>query len=122
MRGRPRKLEILDVDEVVAAARREETTVEITTPAVIEIERNPKRCSGHPTLAGTRTTVHNIVANVQLYNGDIERMVKDFPHLTVELVEAIMAWYRDHREEIDGILQRRRERYARRLAVKRISG
>jgi uncharacterized protein (DUF433 family) len=96
--------------------------VVIATAPVIEIERNPKRCSGHPTLAGTRTTVHNIVANVQLYNGDIERMVEDFPHLTVELVEAVMAWYRDHREEIDGILQRRRERYAHRLAAKRTTG
>ena len=96
--------------------------MEIATLPTIEIERNPKRCSGHPTLARTRTTVHNIVANVQLYNGDIERMVEDFPHLTVELVEAIMVWYRDHREEIDGILQRRRERYARRLTVKRFTG
>jgi uncharacterized protein (DUF433 family) len=90
--------------------------VEIATRPVIEIERNPKRCSGRPTLVGTRTTVHNIVATVQLYNGDIERMVEDFPHLTVVLVEAVMAWYRDHREEIDGILERRRERYAFRLS------
>jgi uncharacterized protein (DUF433 family) len=111
--GRPRKLEILDSGEVVAALRRKETTVEITTPPVIEIERNPKRCGGNPTLAGTRTTVHDIVANVQLYDGDIERMVEDFPHFTVEVVEAIMAWYRDHKEEIDDILRRRREEYQR---------
>jgi uncharacterized protein (DUF433 family) len=119
VRGRPRKLEIRVSDEVVAAARRKETTVEITTPAVIEIERNPKRCGGNPTLAGTRTTVHDIVANLRLYDGDIERMVEDFPHLTVEVVEAVMAWYRDHEEEIDGILRRRRERYERRLAQTR---
>jgi uncharacterized protein (DUF433 family) len=93
--------------------------VEIATPPVIEIERNPKRCSGHPTLAGTRTTVHDIVANVKLYDGDIERMVEDFPHLTVEVVEAVMAWYGDHKEEIDGILRRRRERYEHRLAQTR---
>jgi len=117
--GRPHKLEILDIGEAVAAVRRKETTVEITTPPVIEIERNPKRCGGNPTLAGTRTTVHDIVANVRLYDGDIERMVEDFPHLTVGVVEAIMAWYRDHKEEIDDILRRRRERYERRLAQTR---
>lgn len=93
--------------------------MEIAPPPVIEIERNPKRCSGHPTLAGTRTTVHDVVANVRLYDGDIERIVEDFPHLTVEVVEAILAWYREHKEEIDDILRRRRERYERRLAQTR---
>jgi uncharacterized protein (DUF433 family) len=53
--------------------------VEIATPLVIEIERNPKRSGGNPTLAGTRTTVHDVVANVRLYDGDIERMVEDSP-------------------------------------------
>ena len=37
----------------------------------------------------------------------------DLPHLTVGVVEAIMAWYRDHKEEIDDILLRRREEYER---------
>ena len=117
--GRPRKLEIRDIDEAAAALRRKETGVEVTTPPVIEIERNPKRCGGNPTLAGTRTTVHDIVANVELYDGDIERMVEDFPHLTVGTVEAIMAWYREHKDEIDDILRRRRGRYERRLAQTR---
>ena len=66
---------------------------------------------------GTRTTVHDIVANVQLYGGDIDRMVEDFPHLTVEVVEAILAWYREHKEEIDEILRHRREAYQRLLAT-----
>jgi uncharacterized protein (DUF433 family) len=92
--------------------------VETATPAVIEVERDPDRCAGHPTLAGTRTTIHDVVANVQLCDGDVQRMVEDFPHFTVGLVEAIMVWYRDHKDEIDGILQRRRERYERLLAVK----
>jgi uncharacterized protein (DUF433 family) len=90
--------------------------VEIATPPLIEIERNPGRCSGNPTLAGTRTTVHDIVAYVQLYDGDIQRVVEEFPHLTVEMVEAIMAWYHDHKDEIDAILRRRRERYGRLMA------
>jgi uncharacterized protein (DUF433 family) len=82
----------------------------------IEIERNPERCSGNPTLAGTRHTIHDIVADVQRYGGDVQRVVDDFPHLTVELVEAVMAWYCDRPEEVDEILRRRREEYQRLLA------
>jgi uncharacterized protein (DUF433 family) len=115
----PRRLKVEQRAELIRLAWSKETIVETTTRPVIEIERNPKRCSGHPTLAGTRTTVHDIVANVRLCNGDLERMVEDFPHLTVEVIEAVLAWYRDHQEEIDGILQRRRERYERRLAQNR---
>jgi uncharacterized protein (DUF433 family) len=88
----------------------------------IDIERNPERCAGHPTLAGTRMTVHDIVADVQLYDGDVRRVVADFPHLTVETVEAVMAWYGDHQEEIDGILRQRREEYQRQLAEQQRSG
>ena len=90
--------------------------MEIKTPPTIEIERDPKRCGGNPTLAGTRTTVHDIVATVQLYEGDIQRVVDEFPHLTAEVIEGIMAWYRDHQEEIDSILRQRREQYERLLA------
>jgi uncharacterized protein (DUF433 family) len=89
--------------------------------ASIEIERDPERCGGHPTLAGTRMTVHDIVADVQLCGGDVRRMVADFPHLTVETVEAVLAWYGDHREEIDRILRSRREDYQRLLAEQRSS-
>jgi uncharacterized protein (DUF433 family) len=89
---------------------------EIASPPTIEIERNPRRCGGHPTLAGTRTTVHDIVAYVQLYDGDVQRVSEEFPHLTVEVVEAILAWYREHREEIDTILRCRREEYQHLLA------
>ena len=85
--------------------------METVTKPTIQIERDPKRCSGHPTLAGTRTTVHDIVAYVQLYDSDVQRVVEEFPHLSVDVVEAIMAWYADHKDEIDGILQRRQERH-----------
>jgi uncharacterized protein (DUF433 family) len=118
-RGRLHKLKIGTNAAVVAVIQWKETTVEIAPPPVIEIERNPKRCGGNPTLAGTRTTVHDVVANVRLYDGDIERMVEDFPHLTVEVVEAILAWYQEHKEEIDGILRRRCEEYQRLLAESR---
>jgi uncharacterized protein (DUF433 family) len=119
VRGRLRKLKVQNNGAVVAAVQWKETSVKIAPPPVIEIERNPKRCGGNPTLAGTRTTVHDVVANVQLYDGDIVRMVKEFPHLTVEVVEAIMAWYQEHKAEIDDILRQRREDYQRLLAESR---
>jgi uncharacterized protein (DUF433 family) len=93
--------------------------MELANPVNVEIERNPKRCGGDPVLAGTRMGVHDIVSYWQLYEGDVQRVVDDFPHLTVGQVEAVLAWYRDHQEEIDGILRRRREDHQRLLAETR---
>lgn len=86
--------------------------MEITTPPAIQIERDPERRSGAPTLAGTRTAIHDIVSYCRLYEGDIQRVVEEaLPHLTIEQVQAALAWYQDHQEEIDERLRRRRERY-----------
>jgi uncharacterized protein (DUF433 family) len=87
--------------------------MELASAPTIQIERNPERCGGDPTLAGTRMTVHDIVADVQVHGGDMQRVAEEFPDLTVEIVEAVMAWYREHKDEIDEILLRRREDYQR---------
>jgi len=93
--------------------------MELVSPPTVEIERNPKRCGGDPVLAGTRMGVHDIVSYWRLYDGDVQRVVDDFPHLTVGQVEAVLAWYRDHQEEIEEILRRRREDHQRILAETR---
>jgi uncharacterized protein (DUF433 family) len=89
-----------------------------STP-IVEIVRDPEVRGGAPTLAGTRLAVHDIVSQVQRNNGDVQRVVHDFPYLTVEWVQAVLNWYQDHREEIDEILRRRQERYQRLLARSR---
>jgi uncharacterized protein (DUF433 family) len=90
--------------------------MELATQPTLEIVRDPELRSGAPTLAGTRLAVHDIVSHVQRNDGDIQRVVDDFPYLSVELVQAVLDWYGEHRDEIDEILRRRRERYRRLVA------
>jgi uncharacterized protein (DUF433 family) len=81
------------------------------------IVRDPETCGGKPILSGTRTGVHDVVGYAELYGGDLERVREEaLPHLTMEQIHSAMAWYGDHREEIDEILRRRRARYQRGLA------
>jgi uncharacterized protein (DUF433 family) len=95
---------------------RKEVRMEQTSTPVVEIERVPGRLGGAPTLKGTRMGVHHIVGSVELYDGNVERVVDDFPWLTVEVVRAVLAWYADHREEIDEIRRRNREALEQLLA------
>lgn len=76
------------------------------------ITRNPRRCGGAPTLAGTRIGVHDVVGYAQVYGGDLERVREEaLPDLSAEQIHAAMAWYAEHREEIDTILRERQEHY-----------
>jgi uncharacterized protein (DUF433 family) len=81
------------------------------------IVRDPNRCGGDPTLAGTRTAVHDVVSYVNLYSGDLERVREDaLPHLSLDQIHAAMEWYGEHRQEVDDILSERRDCYERGLA------
>jgi uncharacterized protein (DUF433 family) len=102
------------IDAIPSGERR--PPMELTSPPTIEIIRDPEVRGGAPTLAGTRMGVHDIVSHVQRNNGDMQRVVEDFPYLTVDVIEAVLIWYRDHQEEIDKILRQRREEYQRLLA------
>jgi uncharacterized protein (DUF433 family) len=93
--------------------------MEPASPPIIEIVRDPETCGGDPRIAGTRMPVHDIVSYWQLYRGDVQRIVDDFPYFTVEQIQAVLDWYHEHREEIDEILRQRREDYQRLLAETR---
>lgn len=76
------------------------------------IVRDPDRCSGAPTIAGTRIGVHHVVGYARAYNHDLNRVHGEaLPHLTLGQIKEAMVWYADNREEIDAILQRQREHY-----------
>jgi len=70
------------------------------------IARDPEILEGKPYLVGTRMGVHSLVGYWQTYAGDMERILREFPHLTREQIEAALAFYEDasHRAEIDRIL------------------
>jgi uncharacterized protein (DUF433 family) len=92
--------------------------VDVASPP-LEIVRTPGTRSGHPRIAGTRLCVHDLVSHARLYDGDLRRVVADFPSLTLAQVEAVMAWYAEHQAEIDAIIRRRDEEYERLRAATR---
>jgi uncharacterized protein (DUF433 family) len=74
------------------------------------ITRDLERCSGDPTIADTRISVHHIVALAPQYGWDLERLREhEFPDLTLPQIHAAIAYYLAHREEIDDLLRRERE-------------
>jgi uncharacterized protein (DUF433 family) len=78
------------------------------------IERHPGQASavvrdrrvlgGEPTLRGTRIAVRSIVLAAQEYGGP-EGVLKAYPHLQPDAVNEALAYYEQHREEIDDYIR-----------------
>jgi uncharacterized protein (DUF433 family) len=82
--------------------------------STLEIVRNKGVCGGDPTIAGTRIAVHDVVRHARAYDGDLERVSEEaLPYLSVAQIRAVLAWYADHREEIDEILRLEQAAYDR---------
>jgi uncharacterized protein (DUF433 family) len=65
---------------------------------------------GEPVIAGTRTPVRTIVQTFDgAYPGDLDEVGRALPHLTREQIEAGLAYYRDHKPEIDRHIERHRK-------------
>ena len=60
----------------------------------------PGTCGGKPRIAGTRIRVQDIVLWTEQGQSPDE-IVTDFPHLSLADVHAALAYYFDHREEIE---------------------
>jgi uncharacterized protein (DUF433 family) len=59
-------------------------------------------CGGDPVVAGTRTPVATIAMLYEhVYPLDVDGVNQSLPHLTREQVLAALAYYDDHRAEID---------------------
>jgi uncharacterized protein (DUF433 family) len=74
-----------------------------TTPAVSKehIEITPGTCGGRPRIARTRITV-DLIAQLCLTNGQTPRqIVEAYPHLELADIHAALAYYLDHKREID---------------------
>jgi uncharacterized protein (DUF433 family) len=68
---------------------------------VQHIEINPAKCGGKPCIAGTRIRVWDIHVWHNLRNQSPEQIVADFPQLTLADVYTALAYYLDHRDEIE---------------------
>lgn len=59
--------------------------------------------SGHPTIEGTRIGVHDVVAMIQT-GCSVDAVVNSFPKLSRAQVYESLAYYEDHREELDPLI------------------
>ena len=59
--------------------------------------------SGHPVVEGTRIAVHDVVAMIQT-GATVDQAVASFPRLTRAQVYECLAYYEDHRSEIDPLV------------------
>jgi uncharacterized protein (DUF433 family) len=64
------------------------------------IVRNPLVLHGEPTVAGTRVPVRSVVIAWQLHQ-DVDRVCRAYPMLSRADVAEALAFYEQHREEID---------------------
>ena len=78
------------------------------TPRIIRDEH------GIPWIDGANTKVVEIVSHHQAYGETPEELHHALPHLSVAQIEAALAFYAEHREEIEEDMERRR-RYVERL-------
>lgn len=59
---------------------------------------------GSPVIAGTRIRVSDIVRYREMWP-DLSSIVRQLPHLTLEQVNAALAYYDSHRAEIDNEIE-----------------
>jgi uncharacterized protein (DUF433 family) len=72
------------------------------------IDADPQRCGGRPCIAGTRIRVQDIYVWHELQGQSPDEIVTDFKQLTLADVHAALAYYYDHRAEIDAEVQAER--------------
>ena len=61
----------------------------------------PGTCGGRPRIAGTRIRVQDVAFYHYGQSWSPETIVHEFPHITLADVLAALAYYHDHREQID---------------------
>src|SRR3954470_1822720 len=64
------------------------------------IDATPGTCGGKPRIAGHRIRVQDIVVWTE-EGRSVDEIVSEFPQLSLSDIYAALAYYHDHREEID---------------------
>lgn len=77
----------------------------IPSPARTSIESQPGVCGGQPCVAGTRIRVQDVFVWHELQGQSADEIVSRFPQLTMADVYAALAYYWDHRDEIQRDMQ-----------------
>ncbi len=59
--------------------------------------------SGHPSVEGTRIGVHDVVAMLKT-GASVDEVVASFPRLTRAQVYECLAYYEDHKSQLDPLI------------------
>jgi uncharacterized protein (DUF433 family) len=71
------------------------------------ISHTPDVQGGEPVLRGTRTPVRTVVILYdRVYDHDTDEVRRALPHLSAPQIEAALAYYAQHRAEIDRHIER----------------
>jgi len=73
------------------------------------IVSTPGTCGGKPRISGTRIRVQDIAIWTE-QGMSADEIVTDFPHLTLAGVYSALAYYHDHRDEIEQQIREAEER------------
>jgi uncharacterized protein (DUF433 family) len=88
--------------EQTTSQSQESPSVTGTLPVIKEhIVSTPDTCGGKPRIAGSRIQVKQIAIMHERQGFSPAEIVSEFPHLTLSGVYAALAYYQDHREEIN---------------------
>ena len=83
-----------------------------TLPVIREhIVSTPETCGGKPRIAGTRIQVKHIVVMHERQGMTPDQIVCEYPHLTLAGIYAALAFYHDHREQVNADIRAEREWY-----------
>ena len=77
----------------------------MATAPTQHIEVTPGVCGGRPRIAGHRIRVEDIVVWHERMGLSADEIVSRFPQLKLAEVYAALAYYYDHREEIDAQME-----------------
>ena len=76
-----------------------------TAAPTSHIESTPDVCGGKPRIAGSRIRVQDVVVWHERMGLSADEIVSRYPHLTLADVYAALAFYHDHREQIDADME-----------------
>ncbi len=84
-------------------AEKHESADTVGTLSVIRehIVSTPDTCGGKPRIAGTRIRVKDVVIWHDCQGMTAAEIVSKWPHLTLASIYAALAYYHDHREELN---------------------
>lgn len=86
------------------------TPIDPATPVPFShIDATPGICGGKPRVAGSRIRVQDVVVWHERLGLSADEIVSRHPQLTLAGVYAALAYYHDHRPEIDAQMQAGRE-------------